>query len=90
MKNYKKTIFALSTPWGKSATALIRLSGAESHKCIKEMSSNMPTKQNIATFNKIKTIDGDIIDHSVTTFLRRQKAIQVRIWLNYQFTVVPP
>ena len=38
--NPKDTIFALSTPGGKSAIAVFRISGLKSHKIIKKISSN--------------------------------------------------
>ena len=39
MKNhiFKKTIFALSTPYGESAFAVIRISGKDSKKCCNDI-----------------------------------------------------
>ncbi len=39
MSKYKDTIYALSTPTGKSAIALIRMCGDNSLKTIKKLSS---------------------------------------------------
>ena len=53
MNKNNDTIFALSTPPGKSAIAIIRISGPKAHQYILKISSNMPKKNNQATFNKI-------------------------------------
>ena len=48
MSKYNDTIYALSTPTGKSAIALIRVSGKDSLETIKKISSIKkfpPTKQ---------------------------------------------
>ena len=50
MNKNKDTIFALSTPFGKSALAVIRVSGLNSYKIVKKMSTNMPKKPNVAVF----------------------------------------
>jgi len=68
MVNFKETIFALSTPPGKAALALIRISGTLSYNCIKKISTNMPLKPNVATLNEIKT-QKDLVDQTITTFL---------------------
>ena len=74
MVNFKETIFALSTPPGKAALALIRISGPLSYSCIKKISTNMPLKPNIATFNEIRTREGLIIDQTITTFFKAPKS----------------
>lgn len=73
MINFKETIFALSTPPGKAALALIRISGPLSYSCIKKISTNMPPKPNVATLNEIK-IQKDLIDQSITTFFKAPKS----------------
>ena len=86
MQTKKETIFALSSGYGKSATALIRLSGPKAYQIIKKISSNMPTKPNLSQLNKIIDGDGEVIDKTLTTFLNPPKVLQVKIWLRYLFT----
>jgi len=74
MGRKKETIFALSTPVGKAAIAIIRISGQISYKCIKKISSNMPKKPNMATFNEIKTREGQTVDQTITTFFKSPKS----------------
>ena len=74
MVKFKETIFALSTPPGKAAVALIRMSGPLSYGCIKKISTNMPPKPNVATFNEIRTQEDKIIDQTITTFFRAPKS----------------
>ena len=74
MNRFKETIFALSTCPGKAAVALIRISGSSSYDFIKTISTNMPTEPNIATFNEIKTENGQIIDQTITTFFKAPKS----------------
>ena len=74
MDKFKETIFALSTSPGKAAIALIRISGSLSYGSVKTISTNMPSKPNIATFNEIKTKEGLIVDHTITTFFKGPKS----------------
>ena len=74
MREIKPTIFALSTPSGKSAIAIIRISGKHSYACINAISSNMPKKANISIFNEIKTEEGEILDQTITTFFKEPKS----------------
>ena len=55
MNKRKDTIFAMGTPSGKSAIAVIRISGQRSFDIINRVSSKMPQKANVATLNKIIT-----------------------------------
>jgi len=55
MNKRKDTIFALATPTGKSAIAVIRISGSLALNVVKKISSNMPKQNNIATLNNIIT-----------------------------------
>ena len=73
MVKFKETIFALSTPPGKAAVALIRISGPLSYGCIKNISTNMPTEPNVATLNEIKT-QKDLVDQTITTFFKAPKS----------------
>ena len=67
MKVSKETIFALATQRGKSGIAVFRVSGKESHKIIKSISSKKKFKTNFATLNDL--LDGkSVIDQTLTTF----------------------
>ena len=68
------TIFALSTPPGKSAVALFRFSGPNSYELVKKFSSNMPAKSHIAKYNKIKDNENETIDQTITTFYKAPKS----------------
>ena len=74
MKTKQETIYALSTPPGKSAIAVVRISGERSYNCLKNISLNMPTKPNKATTNKIVDEQGDTIDKTVTTYFKKPKS----------------
>ena len=74
MTNKNETIFAVSTPPGKSAIAVIRVSGDLSYKYVKSISKNMPKQQNIATLNELITHKGEKIDQTITTFFKRPKS----------------
>jgi len=67
MFKYKDTIYALSTPTGKSAIAVIRMSGSDSLKVLKKISS-------------IKKI---IPNKTKLTFLKFKKQIIDQLILNY-------
>jgi tRNA modification GTPase len=69
-----ETIFALSTAPGKSATALIRMSGSLCYDCVRDISKNMPTGPNIATLNELITYEGEVIDQTITTFYKAPKS----------------
>ena len=64
MLEKKETIFALSTPTGKSALAVIRISGEKSYSLVEAFSSNMPKKANIATFNNLVTKKNEVFDNN--------------------------
>ena len=68
------TIFALSTAPGKSAIALIRVSGPDAYTSVEKISGNMPKRKNISTYNKILTRDGLTIDETITTFFKGPKS----------------
>ena len=74
MNHFKETIYALSTPPGKAAVGMIRISGPSSYDFIKKISTNMPTEANMATFNEIRTKDGQTIDQTITTFFKAPKS----------------
>ena len=69
MKNEERTIFALATKKAKSALAIFRISGENSHKIIKSLSSRKNFKTNVASLNSI--YDGkNRIDQTITTFFK--------------------
>jgi len=70
----KETIYALSSPQGKSAIAIIRLSGSLSFNTVQAISSNMPKKQNTPNLNNILDRDNSIIDQTLTTFFKAPKS----------------
>ena len=73
MSNYKDTIYALSTPTGKSAIAIIRISGKQSLEVLKKISlikKILPNKTRL-TFLKFKE---EIIDHVLVVFYKKPKS----------------
>ena len=73
MKPFKDTIFALATQKGKSGIAVFRISGKNSHKIIKSISSKKNFKANFASLNNI--LDGkNIIDQTLTTYFKSPKS----------------
>ena len=74
MKNKNETIYALSTAPGKSALALIRVSGPNAYRLISSISTNMPNNPNLASFNEIISETGQTIDQTVTTFYKSPKS----------------
>jgi len=74
MKKNKDTIYAVSTPLGKSAIALIRISGKKAHVSVKKISKSMPTKANHAKANKLLDNKGKIIDQTITTYFKSPKS----------------
>ena len=73
MSKYKDTIFALSTPTGKSAIALIRLSGENSLSILKKISSikKIIPKKTRLTFLKFEK---KIIDEVIVTYFKQPKS----------------
>ena len=73
MKASKETIFALATQRGKSGIAVFRVSGKDSHKIIKSISSKKKFKTNFATLNDL--LDGkSVVDQTLTTFFKSPKS----------------
>jgi len=73
MKSSKDTIFALATKRGKSGIAVFRISGKDSHKLIKSISSKKKFKTNFVSLNNI--LDGKkIVDQTLTTFFKSPKS----------------
>ena len=74
MTTKRDTIFALATPAGKSALATIRISGPKAIDVIKKISSNMPSKSNVATLNNIIKKNKEQIDKTITTIFKSPKS----------------
>ena len=74
MYSSKDTIFALATPTGKSAIAVIRLSGSKSFKIISKISVNFPKEINKATINKLIDDKKNILDKTITTIFKSPKS----------------
>ncbi len=73
MKPFKDTIFALATQRGKSGIAVFRVSGKDSHKIIKSISSKKKFKTNLVTLNNL--LDGkSVVDQTLTTFFKSPKS----------------
>ncbi len=73
MKASKQTIFALASQRGKSGIAVFRVSGKDSHKIIKSISSKKKFKTNFSTLNNI--LDGkSVVDQTLTTFFKSPKS----------------
>ncbi len=73
MIKQKEIIFALATPKGKSALAVFRVSGKNSHKVIRKISSNKkitPKKTNLTYFCNTKMKP---IDKTLTTYFKSPK-----------------
>ena len=70
----KGIIFALSTPAGKSAIAVFRISGQHSHKQIRGISSNKKKLFNVALLNKLIDRNKKPIDETLTTFFKAPKS----------------
>ncbi|SVE51700.1 uncharacterized protein METZ01_LOCUS504554, partial [marine metagenome] len=74
MGKEQDTIYALSTPRGKSAIAVVRISGNNAFDYTNKISSSMPTKSNISTLNKLVTRSGEVIDQTITTYYKAPKS----------------
>ena len=73
MKSSSDTIFALATKSGKSGIAVFRISGKNSHRIIKKISSQKKFDPNLVVLNNI--LDGKkIVDQTLTTFFKSPKS----------------
>ena len=70
----KDNVFALSTPKGKSALAVFRISGLSSHKIIQGLSSNKKIIINKTNLNYILDKNKKPIDQTLTTFFKSPKS----------------
>ncbi len=69
MKKINEPIFALATQKGKSALAIFRITGKDSHKIIKSISSRKTFKPKLALLNNIYD-EKNIVDQTLTTFFK--------------------
>ena len=70
MSKYKDTIYALSTPTGKSAIAVIRISGDKSLNILKKISSIKKITPNKTTLTLLK-FQKQIIDQALVVFFKK-------------------
>ena len=73
MSKYKDTIYALSTPSGKSALAVIRISGDQSLKVLKKISSIKKISPNKINLTFLK-FEKQIIDQVIITYFKKPKS----------------
>ena len=64
------TIVALSTPFGHSGVALVRVSGQDSLKIVEKLTGGSPLKNRVSTFSKILPPNNDVIDRALITCFR--------------------
>ena len=70
MSKYKDTIYALSTPTGRSAIAVIRISGDQSLKTLKKISSIKKIIPNKTKLTLLK-FENNIIDQVLVVFFKK-------------------
>lgn len=59
------TIFALASAPGRAGVAVIRVSGAESKKCIKILTGKENFKDRVAYYHTLRDCAGQILDHAL-------------------------
>ena len=79
------TIYALSSGPGLAGVAVIRVSGPETKKVLKNITFLPLPEPKFASLRKFKDPETkDLIDEGILLWFLR--AIQVKIWLNYMYT----
>ena len=73
MFKQKEPIFALATARGRAAIAVFRISGKESHKIIKKISSQKKWKANHTKVNFLLDEKKEKIDKTITSFFKSPK-----------------
>ena len=73
MFKQKKAIFALATKLGRSAIAVFRISGKDSHIIIKKISSQKKWKNKQTNINYLLDKQKEKIDKTLTTFFQHPK-----------------
>tara|TARA_X000001036_G_scaffold255845_3_gene238098 strand:- start:5562 stop:6905 length:1344 start_codon:yes stop_codon:yes gene_type:complete len=76
MKKNQDTIFALSTPSGRSATATIRISGPQSPIILKKLTNRKTAyfKSNKSTYTSIYNKNNNLVDKSIVVYYRKPKS----------------
>ena len=80
MSKYKDTIYALSTPTGKSAIAVIRISGDQSLNILKKISSIKNIIPNKIKLTLLK-FEKQIIDQILVVYFKKPHSLLVKKWL---------
>ena len=82
MSKYKDTIYALSTPTGRSAIAVIRISGDQSLNTLKKISSIKTVIPNKTKLTLLK-FEKQIIDQVLVVFFKKPYSLFVVMALLY-------
>ena len=78
------TIYALSSGPGVSGVAMIRISGSETSKVIKSLTSKEIPVPRMATLRKINNINtSELTDEGIILWFPGLRATQERIWLKF-------
>ena len=68
---YKDTIYALSTPYGKSGIAIIKISGPNALKTLQHLNFKKTPKERVATLGKIYNKNLEIIDEIIVIYFSK-------------------
>lgn len=71
---YKDTIYALSTPYGKSGIAVIKISGPRALKALQSFNFKNHPKERVATLGKIYNKNLDIIDEIIVIYFSKNNS----------------
>ena len=66
----KKTIYALSTFFGQSAVAIVRISGTQSHKVASKLCNLKKINPRYAHFCKLHNNKGEVFDEAIAIFFK--------------------
>ena len=91
MSKYNDTIYALSTPTGKSAIAVIRISGKQSLNILKKITliKKIPPNKTKLTFLKFNK---EIIDQVLVNFFKKPAlttTLPAQLALKYKLSIIP-
>ena len=80
------TIYALSSGPGVSGVAIIRISGSEASKVIKNLTGKEIPEPRVATLRKINNINtSELIDEGIIIWNQVLTATQEKIWLKFMY-----
>ncbi|RST72465.1 tRNA uridine-5-carboxymethylaminomethyl(34) synthesis GTPase MnmE [Candidatus Aquarickettsia rohweri] len=71
---YKDTIYALSTPYGKSGIAIIKISGPNALKTLQHLNFKKHPKERVATLGKIYNKNLEIIDEIIVIYFSKNNS----------------